>query len=177
MLSGEMFPVVYNRMFLTIMLWQVAEQKEWRAEYDTFNNSAHIGRCLCAKHLLNHFLTNDSKTRQVQYAASHLWWRLHILFWFKHAASILVQVPWQVSLPVGFSTGPSAFSSLGFLRTLLVRHRYFSQFQVVTKMDDPFSSVEKYSWKAFERQRPQVVGITVDSTLKAAQSTAVCSAQ
>lgn len=136
---------------------------------------AHIGRCLHVKHLLHHFPVHDYKTRQVQYAASHLWWRLHIPFSFRHTASVLVQVPWQVSLPVGFRAGPSAFGSLGISRTLLVSYRYFSQFCVVTKMDDPFPSVEKWSWKAFER--PQVVGIAVDSTLSAAQSTAVCSAQ
>lgn len=59
--------------------------------------------------------------------------------------TVLVQVPWQVSVPVGFSSGPSAVRSLGTLKTLLVSHRYFSQFQVVTKMDDPFPSVEKWS--------------------------------
>lgn len=57
----------------------------------------------------------------------------------------LEQVPWQASLPVGFSTWPSAFCSLGILKPLLVSHRYFSQFQVVTKMDDRFPSVVKLS--------------------------------
>lgn len=57
----------------------------------------------------------------------------------------LEQVPGQVSLPVGFSTWPSAFCSPGIFNPLLVSHRYFSQFQVVTKMDDHFPSVVKLS--------------------------------
>lgn len=64
------------------------------------------------------------------------------------------QVLWQVSLFVG--TGPHAFGSRGISRTLHVHHRYFSQLQGVTKMDDPLSSVEEWSRKAFEIQRPQV---------------------
>lgn len=156
--------IVFNYILLPVTGHSAKKVKSWRVT--PLIIPAHIGSCSP---------TGDYKTRQVQYAASHLWWKLHIPFSFRHGAPVLVQVPWQVSLPVGFSTGPSAFGFLGILRNPLVSHRYFSQFQVVTKMDDPFPSVEKWSWKAFEMQKPQVVGIAVDSTLTAAQSTAVCS--
>lgn len=43
---------------------------------------------------------------------------------------------------VGFRTGTSAFGPLGASRTLLVSHRYFLQFQVVSETDDPSPSVE-----------------------------------
>lgn len=105
----------------------------------------HVGRCLRVRLLLHHFPAYEYKMRQVQYAANHSCWRLHIPVSFRHVAPTLVRVQWQVSPPAGISTGPSAISSLDISRTLLDNYRYFSEFQVVRKMDDPFPSVRKLS--------------------------------
>lgn len=135
---------------------------------------AHTGRCLHVKHLLHHSPACDYQTRQVQYAASHLWWRLHIPLSLRHDA---IPVSSAMAGVTVCRIQPSAFGSPGISRTLLVSHRYFSQFQVVSKMDDPFPSLVEWSWKAFERQRPQVAaGTAANSTLEChpKHHTAVC---
>lgn len=130
-----------------IILWQTTEQREEEV-WHLLTIPAHIGSCLHVKHLLHHFPTHDYKPRQVQSAASHLWWRLHIPFSFRLAASILVSAMAGVTA-CRIQHWAICIWLSGISRTLLVSHRYFSQFQVVTKMDDPFPLTREMELKGF----------------------------